>query len=73
MSRYLIQRLQPDEETPPDEHHVRFTLDLSALGDIHLLLTFAQDWIQQRPGPPPTTLSSFLNLIRNFLPAPPPP
>lgn len=72
MSRYLIQRLTPEEEAPPDEHRVRFTLDLRALDEIHLLLTFAQDWIQQRPDPPSNTLSSFLKLINNFLPPPKP-
>lgn len=72
MSRYLIERLSPEMPTPPDELHVRFTLELPSLDECHHAIDFALDYIQQGPAPPPSAITSLLNLIRNFLPPPKP-
>ena len=72
MSRYLIERLAPQQEAPNDQLRVRFTVDLPDLHDCHHAINFAMDWIKQHPTSPPTAFASLLQLIRNFLPPPPP-
>lgn len=73
MSRYLIERLAPNQETKPDELHVRFTVDLPTIDDCHHAVDFGLDWIHANPTSPPTAVASLLQLIHNFLPAPKPP
>lgn len=70
MSRYLIEKLPDDKAPPADELRVRFTVDLPDLEHLRPAVNFALDWIQRHPDPPPTALSSAVNLIRNFLPPP---
>lgn len=73
MSRYLIQRIPYEAPRQPDELLISFTLDLPGLEEHKPKIEFLLDWIQNHPDPLPSPLSSLINLVRNFLPAPKPP